>query len=161
MQFNCLFVCILLELTLFLKIYCLFSCIFTRKLGVPIIIWTTSLIDWLIDWLITLIDWLIDYLRFYVPLKNFSLIWRRHHCRWRVAKFRPMLGAQSIWAGRNLYRATLTVTRDLGFSGFIRRTAPFSHLLRHVYKGVWSIYSSPDPHGDISNFIQLYDFFFF
>jgi hypothetical protein len=24
---------------------------------------------------------LIDYLRFYVPLKNFSLIWRRHHCR--------------------------------------------------------------------------------
>jgi hypothetical protein len=31
-------------------------------------------------------DWnrtrLIDYLRFYVPLKNFSLIWRRYHCRW-------------------------------------------------------------------------------
>jgi hypothetical protein len=25
--------------------------------------------------------WLIDYLRFYVPLKNISLIWRRHHCR--------------------------------------------------------------------------------
>jgi hypothetical protein len=24
---------------------------------------------------------LIDYLRFYVPLKNFSLIWRCHHCR--------------------------------------------------------------------------------
>jgi hypothetical protein len=24
---------------------------------------------------------LIDYLRFYVPLKNISLIWRRHHCR--------------------------------------------------------------------------------
>jgi hypothetical protein len=23
----------------------------------------------------------IGYLRFYVPLKNFSLIWRRHHCR--------------------------------------------------------------------------------
>ena len=33
----------------------------------------------------TLIDWLIDYLRFYVPLKNISLIWRRHHCRWRAA----------------------------------------------------------------------------
>jgi hypothetical protein len=26
-------------------------------------------------------DRLIDYLRFYVPLKNCSLIWRRHHCR--------------------------------------------------------------------------------
>jgi hypothetical protein len=38
-------------------------------------------------------DWLIDYLLFYVPLKNISLIWRRHHYRWRAAKFRPMLGA--------------------------------------------------------------------
>jgi hypothetical protein len=69
-----------------------------------------------------------DYLRFYVPLKNFSLIWRRHHCRWRAAKFRPMLGAQGLWAGRDLYRATPTVTRGLGFSGLIRR----SRLLRHT-----------------------------
>jgi hypothetical protein len=42
---------------------------------------------------------LIDYLGFYVPLKNFSLIWRRHHCRWRAAKFRPMLGAQAFEQG--------------------------------------------------------------
>jgi hypothetical protein len=40
--------------------------------------------------------WLIDYLRFYVPFKNFSLIWRPHQCRWRAAKFRPMLGAQGL-----------------------------------------------------------------
>jgi hypothetical protein len=33
---------------------------------------------------------LIDYLLFYVPLKNFSLIWSRHHRRWRAAKFKPM-----------------------------------------------------------------------
>jgi hypothetical protein len=72
--------------------------------------------------------WWIDYLRFYVPLKNISLIWRRHHCRWRAAKFRPMLGAQGLWAGRDLYSATPTVTRDL----LIRRTAPFSRLLRHT-----------------------------
>jgi hypothetical protein len=77
-------------------------------------------------------DWLIDYLQFYVPLKNISLIWRRHHCRWRAAKFRPMLGAQGLWAGRDLYRATPAVTRDLGFSGLIRRTAPFSRLLRQT-----------------------------
>jgi hypothetical protein len=32
-------------------------------------------------------------LRFYVLLKNSSLS-RRHHCRWRAVKFRPMLGAQ-------------------------------------------------------------------
>jgi hypothetical protein len=76
--------------------------------------------------------WLIDYLGFYVPLKNISLIWRRHQCRWRAVKFRPMLGAQGLWAGRDLYRATPTATRDLGFSGLIRRTAPFSRLLRHT-----------------------------
>jgi hypothetical protein len=66
----------------------------------------------LIDWLI---DWLIDYLVFYFPLKNISLIWRRHHYRWRAEKFRPMLGAQGLWAGRNLYRATPAVTWDLAF----------------------------------------------
>jgi hypothetical protein len=75
-------------------------------------------------------DWLI--LQFYVPLKIFSLIWRRHHCRWRAAKFRPMLCAQGLWAGRDIYRATPAVTQDLGFSGLIRRTAPFSRLLRHM-----------------------------
>ena len=28
-----------------------------------------------------------------------------HHYRWLGCKFRPMLGAQGLWAGRNLYRA--------------------------------------------------------
>jgi hypothetical protein len=43
-----------------------------------------------------------------------------------------MLGAQGLWAGRNLYPATPTVTRGLGFSGLIRRAAPFSRLLWHT-----------------------------
>jgi hypothetical protein len=87
---------------------------------------------WALDWWI---DILIIHLiiLFYVLLRNFSLIWRRHHCRWRAAKFRPTLGAQGLWAGRDLYRATPAVTRDLGFSGLIRRTAPFSRLLRHAW----------------------------
>jgi hypothetical protein len=75
---------------------------------------------------------LTDYLRFYVPLKNFSFIWKRHHWRWRAVKFRPMLGAHGLWARRDLYRATSAVTRDLGFSGLIRRTALFNRLLRHT-----------------------------
>jgi hypothetical protein len=79
------------------------------------------------------IKWrLIDYLEFYVPLKNFSLIWRRHHCRWRAAKCRLMLDTHGLWAGRDLYRATSAATWDLGFSGLIRKTAPFSCLLRHT-----------------------------
>jgi hypothetical protein len=48
-------------------------------------------------------------------------------------KCRPMLSAQGLWAGRDLYRATPTVTRDLGFSCLIWRTAPISHLLRHAW----------------------------
>jgi hypothetical protein len=44
----------------------------------------------------------------------------------------PMFGAQGLWAGRDLYHATPAVTRDLGFSSLIRRTAPFSRLLRHT-----------------------------
>jgi hypothetical protein len=85
----------------------------------------------IITWVIIL-HWyqgLIDYLLFCVPLKNISLTWRRHHYWWRVAKFRPMLGAQG---GIFNYHVTSTVTRGLGFSGLIQRTAPFSHFLWHT-----------------------------
>jgi hypothetical protein len=71
-------------------------------------------------------------LQIYVPLKNISLIWRRHRCRWRAAKFRPMLCAKGLWGGRDLFRATPAVTQGLSFSCLIRRTAPFSRLLRHT-----------------------------
>ena len=30
---------------------------------------------------------IIIYLELIVPLGNFSVIWRRHHCRWRAANF--------------------------------------------------------------------------
>jgi hypothetical protein len=43
-----------------------------------------------------------------------------------------MLGAQGLWAGRDLYCATPDVIRGLSLSGLIRRTAPFSCLLRHT-----------------------------
>jgi hypothetical protein len=56
----------------------------------------------------------------YVPLKNFTLTWRRHHRRWRAAKFRHIFGAQGLWAERDFYRATPAVTRGLGFSSLVR-----------------------------------------
>jgi hypothetical protein len=59
------------------------------------------------------------------------LIWRHPHYLWRAAKFRPMLGAQGLWAGRYFHPAT-PVTRNLGFSGLIWRTAPFSRLMRYT-----------------------------
>jgi hypothetical protein len=48
-------------------------------------------------------------------------------------ELRPMLSIQGLCAGRDLYRATPTVARDLGFSGHIRRTAPINRLLRHAW----------------------------
>jgi hypothetical protein len=45
-----------------------------------------------------------------------------HHCRWQGCKFRPMLRTQGLWAGRDLYRATATATRDLGLYSLIRKT---------------------------------------
>jgi hypothetical protein len=97
-------------------------------------------------------DWLIDYLVFCVPLKNISLIWRRHHCRWREAKFRPMLGAQGLWAGRDLYRATHAV-RDTGPQFF--RSHPKDRPNQSPFTtrmGMRRIYSNPDPHRVIDTF---------
>jgi hypothetical protein len=91
------------------------------------------------------IDWLFTVL---VPLNNFSLIWRRHHCRWRAAKFGPMFGAQGLWAGRDLSRATPAVTRGLGFF----RSHPKDHPIQSpltTHEGMWRIYSNPNPHGAI------------
>jgi hypothetical protein len=73
-------------------------------------------------------NWLIDYLWLYVPLKNFSFIYQ---CRWRTEKFWLMLGIQGLWAGRDLHCVTPALTQDLGFSSRIRKSTPFSHLLRH------------------------------
>jgi hypothetical protein len=67
---------------------------------------------------------------------DFTSRWRIYHLyedvdhhisRWRAAKFRPMLGAQGLCLS-----CTPAVTRDLGFSGLIRRSAPFSRLLLHT-----------------------------
>jgi hypothetical protein len=42
--------------------------------------------------------------------------------------------AQGLWSGRDFYRAPPVVTWNIVFSGLIRRTAPFSFLLRHSRK---------------------------
>jgi hypothetical protein len=78
----------------------------------------------------------------YVLLRNFSLIWKRHHCRWRVPKFRPM----HIWTGNDLYCVIPAATRGLVFSGLIRRTTPFRSPLT-THKVTRRMYSNPDPRG--------------
>jgi hypothetical protein len=81
-------------------------------------------------------SWYVKYLTFFATLENVSLMWRCRHCRWRAAKFRLMLCAQSLWAGRDLSCETPVVTRNLGFPGFIRSTVPFCRHLRQA-RGYW------------------------
>jgi hypothetical protein len=63
--------------------------------------------------------WMIDYVRFYVPLKNFSLT--------IVGEGLQNVGLcsalRAFEQGGIFDRATPTVTRDLVFSSLIRRTA--------------------------------------
>jgi hypothetical protein len=75
--------------------------------------------------------WLMDYSLLKVPLKIISLIWRCHHYRWRDAKFWLLLGTQGLWARTDLYRAIPAVTRGLGVSGRILRTAPPLTTTKH------------------------------
>jgi hypothetical protein len=42
---------------------------------------------------------LFVYLLLCVPLKNFSLVWRRHHYRWRASKYRPTLALRAFEQG--------------------------------------------------------------
>jgi hypothetical protein len=87
--------------------------------------------------------WLIDYLRFYVPLKNFSLPLPVKGCK-------ILAYARRLWAGRDLYCATPIVTQSLGgFSGLIRKTAPLSRPYT-THKGMWRTYSIPVLRGHIS-----------
>jgi hypothetical protein len=102
---------------------------------------------------------LIGYLRFYVTYEYIPLIKRRHHCRWRAAKLKHILGAQGLWTGRNLsYCATgLQLFRsypksynmqedaeDLSKPGTLRVPIQ-SHLT--TCRGTLRGYSNQDPHG--------------
>jgi hypothetical protein len=84
-------------------------------------------------------------------LFDFSLLWRRNHCRWRAAKLRPVLDTHGLWARRNLYRATPAVARALGSSGLIWRTAPFSCLLRHTHGGAKNLFHPETSVGEVRN----------
>jgi hypothetical protein len=76
-----------------------------------------------------LIGWLFTVLR---PAQDFITHMETPPLPVKGYTFRPMLGAQGLWAGRDLYRTTPSVKWDLGFSGLIQRTTPFCRFLRHT-----------------------------
>jgi hypothetical protein len=87
----------------------------------------------------------IDYFLFYVSLKNFSLVWRRRHYRWRAAKFRLLLGAQAFeqWG-------IFIVPHQLWCWPRFFRSHPKDHSNQSPLTncmGMQRTYSNPDPHG--------------
>jgi hypothetical protein len=86
--------------------------------------------SWTITWS-TLTDWLFTVLR---PAQEFFTYMETSPL---AVKGFKMLAYARRWGplsrgGGGLYRATPALTQDLGISGLIRRTAPFSRLLRHT-----------------------------
>jgi hypothetical protein len=113
--------------------------VFKKNLvGFPAFLAWASLIDWLIIYLLII---------YCFTLKNFSLIWKRHHWWWRVGKYRPMLGAKGLWAG--IKGSLLCHTYCDTGPRFLRshpKDRPIQSPLT-THKGMWRIYSYPDPHG--------------
>jgi hypothetical protein len=77
---------------------------------------------------------LIHHLLFYVSLENLSFIWRRHHCRWRAPKFRPMLSA--FWQGGIFIVPHLLWHGTSIFPVLSEGPPPFSRCFRHS-RGCW------------------------
>ena len=48
------------------------------------------------------------------------------YCWWRAGKLRPMLGIQSLWAGKDHYCATYALTRGLSFPSLVQWTSPLT-----------------------------------
>jgi hypothetical protein len=104
-----------------------------------------------------------SYLLYYVSVKNFSLVWRRHHCSWRAAEFTPMFSAQGLWAGRMFFTVPhllwhgalvfLVLFESLPNSVIQRDVEDILSILTRIpqssrvtRKGILGTYSSPNPH---------------
>jgi hypothetical protein len=97
---------------------------------------------WWLSWI------MIDYLfTVHLPLKNVSIRWRCHHCRWGLQHIGPGPFGREGSLSYHTYCDT-----GLRFFCLIEKTAPFSQLLGHT-KGykiaeitmLWRMFSNPDP----------------
>ena len=87
-----------------------------------------------------MVDWLYSVLRHDQEYFNY-MNWRRHHYRWRAAKFRPMLGAQGLWAGRSCHTCC---DMEPWFIWSHPKERPIQSPFT-THKGIWRVYSNRDP----------------
>jgi hypothetical protein len=109
-------------------------CVDYRNMSFFIVLMNTA------SWRNTKIDW-FDYLLFYVQAQECFTYMDTSPLL--VSKFRPMLGAQGLWAGSDLYRATPTMTQGLGFFHIVQKHQIFCafhyYLPRHssIIRRIW------------------------
>ena len=97
----------------------MYSCIYTTVLEVMQNIPESIILEFVmclcfVVKLVTYLFCLFGFFTFYFSLKNFSLVWKIHYCRWRTSNFDlfdQRLVAIDQWDV--LYCATPTVTRDI------------------------------------------------
>ena len=76
----------------------------------------------------------------FVPLEIFSLIWRRHHFRWRTAILLTMVCSHCHWTVRIFLRATPTVTRGVRLLRSSPSTCETHTFCRAFSSGAVTIY---------------------
>jgi hypothetical protein len=106
-----------------------------------------------------LIDWLI-YLLFYISRKNFSLIRRRHHYRWRAAKYANAWRSGPLSREGSLSCHTCYDTGPRFFWSHPKDLSIQSPLT--TLQGMWRIYSNPDHHAvasyDTQGMLRTYSY---
>jgi hypothetical protein len=111
-----------------------------------------------------LIDWLIDYgftprSRIFHLYGDVTIAGEVTIVRRRAAKVRPMLALRAFDQG-GIFIVPHAVTRDLGFSGLVRRTAPFSCLLWQTREYVGSILTQIHTvHTKLKHFTNMLSYF--
>ena len=91
-------------------------------------------------------------LGFFVPLKNISLIWRRHHCQWRAADFDLCSALMTIqhwgffsvshllWPGHSFI---MVISKDPWHTHLLLSICQWSYnyllRLRSVAAGIWTL----------------------
>ena len=82
-----------------------------------------------------LISFVCLFVWFFVQLENFSLIWRRHHCRWRTVNF-ELCSALMVMSSEGSLACHTYCDTGHHFRMVISEDPWHSHLLQSVWK--WS-----------------------
>jgi hypothetical protein len=97
------------------------------------------------------------YMIIYTFAKKSEGLWiiRRHHYRWRAAKFKPIRSALRALSREGSLSCHTCCDTGPRFFRFHPKDRPIQSPLT-THKGMWRIYSNPDPHGDKNKYFWFW-----